>query len=52
LPIRGKTNKQKKLSTNLSLYNLTQTTGPTLAGQKQKKKEFNPEAWEKETSLF
>ena len=41
-------NKQK-LSTNLTLYKLTQTTGPTLGGQKQKKKEFNLEAWEKET---
>ena len=36
LPIRGKTNKQKKLSTNLTLYEVTQTTGPNLGGQKPK----------------
>ena len=29
---------------------LTQTTGPILGGQKPKEKEFNLEAWEKETS--
>ena len=31
---------------------LTQTTGPALGGQKgtKRKKEFNLEAWEKETS--
>ena len=38
LPIRGKTNKQKtKNSAQISPYmKLTQTTGPTLAGQKPK----------------
>ena len=35
LPIRRKTNKQN-LSTNLTLYEATQTTGPTLGGQKPK----------------
>ena len=40
-------NKQK-LSTNLT--NLAQITGPALEGKKPKQKEFNPEAWEKETS--
>ena len=48
LPIRGKTNKQK-LSTNLT--KLTQTTGPTLGGQKPKgRKNSTLKAWEKETS--
>jgi len=52
LPIRGKTNKQtKKLSINLMYRKLTQTTEPTLEGAETKrKKEFNLEAWEKETS--
>ena len=35
LPIRGKQT-NKKLSTNLTLYEATQTTGPTLGGQKPK----------------
>ena len=35
LPIRGKTSRQK-FSTNLTLYEATQTTGPTLGGQKPK----------------
>jgi len=49
LPIRGKTNKN---SAQISPYmKLTETTGPTLEGQKSKgKKEFNLEAWKKETS--
>ena len=43
-------NKQtNKISAQISPYKkLTQTTGPTLEGRKQKK--FNLEAWEKETS--
>jgi len=35
LLIRGKTNKQKN-SAQISLYKITQTTGPTLGGQKPK----------------
>ena len=51
-PSRGKTNKQtNKNSAQISPYmKLTQTTGPILGGQKPKEKEFNLEAWEKETS--
>ena len=29
---------------------LTQTTGPNLEGRNEKEKEYNLEAWEKETS--
>ena len=36
LPIRGKTNKQKMLSTISPYMKLTQTTGPNLGGQKSK----------------
>ena len=49
LPIRAK--QTNKNSAQISPYtNLTQTTGPILGGQKPKEKEFNLEAWEKETS--
>jgi len=48
LPIRGKTNKTVQIS---PYKKLTKTTVPTLGGQKLKrKKEFNLEAWEKDTS--
>ena len=53
LPIRGKTNKQtNRNSEQISPYTkFTQTTGPTLGGQKPKgRKIFNNEPWEKETS--
>ena len=53
LPIRGKINKQtNKNSAQISLYTkVTQTTGPTLGGGKiRRKKDFNLEVWEKETS--
>ena len=36
LPIRGKTNKQTKLSKISPYTKITQTTGPTLGGQKPK----------------
>ena len=41
---------EKQLSSNLTLYKLTQATGPTLGEQKPKEREFNPEAWEKKTA--
>ena len=48
LPIRGKI---KQNSAKISPYmKLTQTTGPNLEGRNEKEKEFNLEAWEKETS--
>ena len=49
LPIWGKTNRN---SAQISPYmKLTQTIGPILGGNKSKgRKEFNLEAWEKETS--
>ena len=50
LPIRRKTNKQTKTQHISPYKKLTQTTGPTLEGETKKKKEFNLEAWEKETS--
>ena len=53
LAIRGKINKQtNKNSAQISLYTkVTQTTGPTLGGGKiRRKKDFNLEVWEKETS--
>jgi len=50
LPIRGKTNKQK-LSTNLTLYEAYTNHWTKLRrAEIKRKKEFNPEAWEKETS--
>ena len=36
LPIRENQTNKQKLSTNLTIYKLTQTTGPTLGGQKPK----------------
>ena len=49
LPIRGKTN--KKLSTNLTLYEACTNYWTNLRRTETKrKKEFNLEAWEKETS--
>ena len=55
LPItkkKKKTSKQTKSSAKISPYSkLTQTTAPTLGGAETKrKKEFNCEAWEKDTS--
>ena len=53
MSIRGKTNKQtNRTSAQISPYTkFTQTTGPTLGGQKPKgRKIFNNELWEKETS--
>ena len=50
LPIRGKTNKQK-LSTNLTLYETyTKHWANFRREETRRKKEFNFEAWEKETS--
>jgi len=49
LPIRGKTNKQK-LSTNLTLYEAYTNHWTNLRrAETTMKKEFNLEAWEKET---
>jgi len=53
LPIRGITNKAtSKSSAQISpCTKLTETTGPTLTrAETKRKKEFNLEAWEKETS--
>ena len=52
-PIRGKTNKQKN-SAQISPYmKLTQTTGPTLGGQKPKgRKNSSLGAWETNTISF
>jgi len=48
LPIRGKMNKQtKKLSTNLTL---SKAYTNHWRAEIKRKKEFNPEAWENETS--
>ena len=53
LPVRGKTDRHKN-SAQISPYmKLTQTTGPTLGGptlETERKKEFNLESWEKDTS--
>jgi len=50
LPIRGKTNKQK-LSTKLTLYIAYTNHWTTLrTAETKRNKEFNLEAWEKETS--
>ena len=50
LPMRGKTNKQK-LSTNLTLYKAYTNHWTNLRSAETKRnKEFNLEAWEKETS--
>ena len=50
LPIRGKTNKQK-LSTNLTLQEAYTNHWTNLRrAETKRKKEFNLEAWEKETS--
>jgi len=50
LSIRGKTNKQK-LSTNLILYEAYTNHWTNLrSSETKRKKEFNLEAWEKETS--
>ena len=52
LPIRGKSNKQtNKLSTNLTLYEpYTNPWANFRRAETKRKKEFNLEAWEKETS--
>ena len=50
LPIRGKTNKQK-LNTNFTLYKAYTNHWTNLRNtETERKKEFNLEAWEKETS--
>ena len=50
MPIRGKTNKQK-LRTNLTLKEAYTTHWTNLRrAETKRKKEFNLEAWEKETS--
>ena len=52
MPIRGKSNKQtNKLSTNLTLYEpYTNHWANFRRAETKRKKEFNLEAWEKETS--
>ena len=51
LLIRGGKGKKKKLSTNLTLYEAYTNHWTNLRKTEIKgKKEFNPEAWEKETS--
>ena len=53
LPIRGNTNKQtnKKLSTKLTLYEVYTNHWTKLRrAETKRKKEFNLEVWEKETS--
>ena len=51
LPIRGKPNKQKKHSTDLTLYKAYTNHWTKLRRAEIKRnKEFNLEAWEKETS--
>ena len=51
LPIRGKTNKQTKLSTNLTLHEAYTNHWINLSrAETKRKKEFKLEAWEKETS--
>ena len=52
MPIRGKTNKHQKLSTNLTLYEAHTNHWTNLGGQKPKggKNSTFSEAWEKETS--
>ena len=51
-PCQSEEKQTNKNSAQISPYTkLTQATGPTLGGKKKKrKKEFNLEAWEKETS--
>ena len=51
LPIRGKANKQTKLSTNLTQYEAHTNHRTNLRkAETKRKKEFNPEVLEKETS--
>ena len=52
MPIRGKSNKQtNKLSTNLTLYEpYTNQWANFRRAETKRKKEFDLEAWEKETS--
>jgi len=51
LPIRGKTKKQTKHSTNLTLNEAYTNHWTNLRrAETKRKKEFNLEAWEKETS--
>jgi len=52
LPIKGKTNKQTKLNTNLTLYKAAYANHWTKLRrvETKRKKEYNPEAWGKETS--
>ena len=52
LPVREKTNKQQKLSTYLTLYEAyTDHWIKLRRAEIKRKKEFNLEAWEKETSI-
>ena len=51
MPIRGKTNKHQKLSTNLTLYEVhTNHWANFRRAETKMRKEFKLEAWEKETS--
>jgi len=51
LPIKGKTNRQTKTSTNLTLYEAYTNYWTNLRrAETKRKKEFNLKAWEKETS--
>jgi len=51
LTIRGKTKKQKKLSTNLTIYEAYTNHWTNLRrAETKRKKEFNLEGWEKEIS--
>ena len=51
LPIRGKPNKQKKHSTDLTLYKAYTNHWTKLRrAETERKKEFNLEAWKEETS--
>ena len=51
MPIRGKTNKHQKLSTNLTVYEAYRNYWTKLRrAETKRKKEFNLEASEKETS--
>ena len=50
-PIRGKKQQQQQLSTNLTLHEAYRNHWTNLYGAEiKRKKEFNLEAWEKETS--
>ena len=51
LPIRGKTDKQEKLNTNVTLYKAYTNHWTNIRrAETKRKKELNLETWEKETS--